>query len=49
LLCGYGNYAFVDKNKFEIIKKDEFEKLKREAEIGRSVGCYQLHTLGFRT
>lgn len=39
----------VDKSQYEAIKKTDLEKLRAEAEIGRSVGRYQLHRVGYRT
>jgi len=46
---GCGDYAVVDKTQFVVLKKDEYEKLKANAELGRSTGRYQIHRDGVRT
>ena len=33
----------------ELIKSDELAQLRKDAEVGRSVGRYQMHQIGFRT
>lgn len=49
MFSGCGKYKIVDLSEYEVIKKVEFEKLKKDADIGRSVGRYQLQTIGYRT
>jgi hypothetical protein len=34
---------------YELVKSDELAQLRKDAEIGRSVGRYQVHMSGFRT
>lgn len=34
---------------YELIKYDELAQLRKDAEIGKSVGRYQMHQIGFRT
>jgi hypothetical protein len=34
---------------YGLIKSDELAQLRRDAEIGRSVGRFQIHRVGFRT
>ena len=34
---------------YELVKSDEYAQLKKDAEIGRSVGRYQMQTRTFRT
>jgi hypothetical protein len=34
---------------YQLIKNDELAQLKKDAEIGKSVGRFQLHRDGFRT
>lgn len=34
---------------YELVKTDEYAQLKKDAEIGRSVGRYQMQTRTFRT
>ena len=46
---GCGDYKVVDSREYEVITKAELAQLKKEAEIGRSVGRYQTFTRGIRT
>ncbi len=46
---GCGNYDIVDKSKYEVIEKKAFEQLTKEADVGKSIGRYQLHASSFRT
>lgn len=42
-------YQIVQKVKsgdYELVKKDELAQLRKEAEIGKSVGRYQVHSYG---
>jgi hypothetical protein len=34
---------------YELIRKDQLEELKREAQLGKGVGRYQIYSRGFRT
>ncbi len=34
---------------YALIKSDELAQLRKDAEIGKSVGRYQMHQIGFRT
>ena len=35
--------------KYELIKSDELAQLRKDAEIGKNVGRFQVHREGFRT
>jgi hypothetical protein len=37
------------RGEYELVKSDVYEQLKKDAEIGRSVGRYQMQTREFRT
>ena len=34
---------------YELLKSDELAQLRKDAEIGKSVGRYQMHQIGVRT
>ena len=46
---GCGDYKVVNSREYEVITKNELTQLKKEAEIGRSVGRYQTFARGIRT
>ena len=39
----------IRSGKYELVKSDELAQLRKDAEIGKSVGRYQMHHIGFRT
>jgi hypothetical protein len=38
----------IRSGQYELIRSDELAQLRKDAEIGRSVGRYQMHQMGFR-
>jgi hypothetical protein len=49
LQYGCGDYKIVNSREYEVVTKVDLAQLKKEAEIGRSVGRYQIFTRGVRT
>ena len=49
LAVGCDDVDIVDKTKSVVLKRDEYNKLKADAELGKSVGRYQIHREGTRT
>ena len=60
IILGCFEYKVVNSNEYQIIKKvlsgeyelinvQELNRLRKEAEIGKGVGRYQMYTQGFRT
>lgn len=49
LLYGCDEYQVVNKNRYALIDKNELAQLKKEADIGKSIGRYQIHRDGHRT
>lgn len=55
--CGYqlvedSDFAILQKAKggdYELIKKKELTELRRQADLGKSIGRYQIYRSGFRT
>jgi hypothetical protein len=45
---GCGNYEIVDKSKYEVVEKKELEQLKKQTEVSKGIGRYQLHVEGIR-
>jgi hypothetical protein len=39
----------IRSGQYELIKTDELTQLRRDAEIGKSVGRFQMRQIGFRT
>jgi hypothetical protein len=39
----------IRSGQYELVKSDELAQLRKDAEIGRSVGRFQLHREGYRT
>jgi hypothetical protein len=39
----------VKSGQYELVKKDELSQLRQDAQIGKSVGRYQIYRSGFRT
>lgn len=39
----------IRSGQYQLIKTDELTQLQKDAEIGRSVGRYQMHQVGLRT
>ncbi len=59
-LVGCGEYELVPEDdynvaqkvksgQYELVKKDEISQLRQDAQIGKSVGRYQIYRSGFRT
>ena len=48
-LYGCGDYKVVNTKVYEVITFVELNQLKKDAEIGRSVGRYQTFSRGYRT
>ena len=52
---GCDDYTIADKSKMDacaagvVLTKTEYEQLKRDADIGKSTGRYQIHREGSRT
>lgn len=38
----------IRSGQYELVKSDELAQLRKDAEMGRSVGRYQVHRFGFR-
>jgi hypothetical protein len=39
----------IRSGQYELIRSDELAQLRKDAEIGRSIGRYQMHQIGVRT
>ena len=45
----YANVKKLESGQYTLIANQELTELKHEAELGKSVGRYQIHAEGFRT
>jgi len=45
----YANVKKLESGQYTLISNEDLNKLKQEAELGRSVGRYQIHKEEFRT